>query len=166
MPAWKTDLTDDDDDGGKGSIEEQKRCLALEEKHNCLSQPEPGIFESKQQHKQLFTAADVITQLDELSELDIENDEEYPASDLDSVSDSDIESDSSSEKEKGHGPGPSGDRRPAQTNTVPVNWNKSYTPVDLSFDDSNCGPRNISPNINENSTPQGFVDLFLNEAFW
>ena len=131
------------------------------------SQPEP---ETSHPCKKLFSVAQEPNDFEDFSELDAELDEDYPESDLESVSVDDLDLDfsdsegsrSSDEKEFSS----SGDTRSRPRTKVDPRWSKNYTPVDNSFDDSHCGPRNIPPHINEYSRALDFVHLFLDQAFW
>ena len=149
------------------------------------SQPEPGNEMAKCQSKQLFTVADVLANFDDFEELEADNDADYPDSDLESVTEIDIECSTDSDSDVvrirsrprssqsvdlgGRGPRPSGDSTTVQTNNngdLDLEWTENYTPGNTYFDDRHCGPRNVLPNINEESTPKDFIGLFLDTEFW
>ncbi|KAK3775329.1 hypothetical protein RRG08_030997 [Elysia crispata] len=151
------------------------------------SQPEPGNESAKGQCKQLFKVADVLANFDDFEELEADNDADYPDSDVESVTESDIECSTDSDSDvtepnagsrsrssqsadlDGRGPGPSGDSTPVQTNNnadLDLEWTEKYTPVNTYSDDRHCGPRNVLPNINEESIPKDFIGLFLDTEFW
>ena len=69
----------------------------------------------------------------------------------------------------GCGPGPSGDSTTVQTDNnadLDLEWTENYTLLNSYFDGRHCGPRNVLPNINEESTPKDFIGLFLDTEFW
>ncbi|GFN78302.1 hypothetical protein PoB_000480800 [Plakobranchus ocellatus] len=112
---------------------------------------QPGLSEAKRRRKTLLTDKEVIDQLEEFFELNCEKDEDYPDTDLESISDDewddnvDVDLDLDRPRPRdletaqgGRVPHASGD-----TNFEDEVWNKQFQPNQSIFDDSGCDPRNI-----------------------
>lgn len=137
------------------------------------AESQAGPSGSKRVRKTLFTAEEVLEYFDDFSELDCGNDEDYPASDLESDSDEELDSEGESEPtfrptqsqtadRRGRGPHEAGD-----VNIVDGDgWTKIYRENNKQFDNAACGPTNIPIDINETSRAIDFVSLFLDREFW
>ena len=113
-----------------------------------------GPPEAKRKRKTLFTVQEVHDNFEDFSELDCDNDEDYPEDDLDSISDDsdnpdldeDLDLDGSRNRSSVRG------RVPNQAGDVGIDldldveeegWNKVYQENDRTFDNTGCGPNNI-----------------------
>lgn len=138
--------------------------------------PQPGPSGTKRKRTVLFTTQDVIDYFEDLSELDNDNDADYPASDLDSDSDNDDRDLFDSESHRSSEVGSqqqSADQRgrvPTDSGDVSIEdldgWSKQYHANDTNFDDSECGPRNLPTEFDENSNASDYISLFLDDEFW
>ncbi|BFY99836.1 hypothetical protein BsWGS_02876 [Bradybaena similaris] len=101
--------------------------------------------------------------LDVSDEEDLDEDSDYPGSDLETESEDDSEGVDIDTNLDGRGHRGGGDN-------IGVNfqagWNRTFTAVDSTFDESVCGPQNMPDLIGMDSSPLDFLSLFLDDAFW
>ena len=124
---------------------------------------------AKRKRKTLFTVQEVLGKFEDFSELDCDNDEDYPEDDLDSISDDsdnpDLDEDLDLDRSSVRG------RVPNQAGYVSIDldldveeegWDKVYQENVRTFDNTGCGPNNIPA---ETTELEHFVDLFLDNEF-
>ena len=109
----------------------------------------------------------MLDNFEDFSELDCDNDEDYPEDNLDSISDDsdnpDLDEDLDLDRSSVRG------RVPNQAGDVGIDldveeegWNKVYQENDRTFDNTGCGPNNIPA---ETTELEHFVDLLLDNEF-
>ena len=117
------------------------------------SEPEPGPSGTKRKRTPLFTVQEIVDYFEDFSELDGDNDEDYPVNDLESESDSELDLDDNDEtRSRSRSRSSTSASRSADRGVcVPITdrgdevnedgWNKIYQPNDSAFDGSVCGPK-------------------------
>ncbi|KAK6177155.1 hypothetical protein SNE40_015314 [Patella caerulea] len=104
---------------------------------------------------------------------------DYPEEELSSESDNESVvnvrgGNESSDEDEDHIDGAAEDNTPPrkrkrgrkETNPLGEGWSQTFTPVNTDFLGGEMGPKNIPDNINNNSTPIDYLNIFLNEDFW